>query len=77
MITALVSQHMKTTATLLLVQAMLVKICYMLKILEKIDNKKPFHIITRSSNQYVNYKTGTKIKPIDKTKDQLLISMIC
>ena len=30
------------------------KTFYMLKILEKIDNKRPIHIITRSPNQYPN-----------------------
>ena len=42
------------------------KTFYMLKILEKIDNKRPIHIITRSPNQYPNYKTSTEIKPINK-----------
>ena len=30
------------------------KTYYMLKIFEKIDNKRPIHIITRSPNQYPN-----------------------
>ena len=30
------------------------KTFYMLKILEKIGNKRPIHIITRSPNQYAN-----------------------
>ena len=30
------------------------KTYYMLKVLEKIGNKRPFHIITRSPNQYPN-----------------------
>ena len=37
------------------------KIYYMLKVLEKIGNKRPIHIITRSPNQYPNYKTITEI----------------
>ena len=39
------------------------KTFYMLKVLEKLGNKRPIHIITRSSNQYPNYKTSTEIKP--------------
>ena len=42
------------------------KTYYMLKILEKICNKRPIHIITRSPNQYPNYKITTEIKPINK-----------
>ena len=30
---------------------------YMLKILQKLGNKRPIHIITRSANQYPTYKT--------------------
>ena len=44
----------------------------MLKILEKIGNKRPTHIITRSPNQYRNYKTNTEIKPIDKYKGSVV-----
>ena len=44
------------------------KTCYMLKILEKIDNQRTIHIITRSPNQYPNYKTSNEIKPINKYK---------
>ena len=46
---------------------------YMLKVLEKIGNKKPIHIITRSPNQYPNYKTSTDIKPINKYKGSVVI----
>ena len=49
------------------------KTYYMLKILEKIDNKRPIHIITRSPNQYPNYKTSTEIKPINKYKGLVVI----
>ena len=49
------------------------KTFYMLKILEKIDNKRPIHIITRSPNQYPNYKTSTEIKPINKYKGSVVI----
>ena len=51
------------------------KTYYMLKILEKIDNKRPIHIITRSPKQYPNYKTSNEIKPIN-TVDRLLFLMI-
>ena len=44
------------------------KTYYMLKVLEKIGNKRPIHIITRSPNQYPNYKTSNEIKPINKYK---------
>ena len=37
----------------------------MLKILEKIGKKRPIHIITRSPNQYPNYKKSIEIKQID------------
>ena len=49
------------------------KTYYMLKILEKIANKRPIHIITRSPNQYPNCKTNTEIKPIDKYKGSFVI----
>ena len=45
----------------------------MLKVLEKIDNKRPIHIITRSPNQYPNYKTSTDIKPINNNKGSIVI----
>ena len=45
----------------------------MLKVLEKIGNKRPIHIITRSPNQYPNYKTSTEIKPINKYKGSVVI----
>ena len=49
------------------------KKCYLLKILEKIGNKRPIHIITRSPNQYPNYKTRNEIKPIDKNKGSVVV----
>ena len=49
------------------------KTFYMLKVLKKIGNKRPIHIITRSSNQYPNYKTSTDIKPINKYKESVVI----
>ena len=45
----------------------------MIKMLEKIDNQRPIHIITRSPKQYPNYKTSTEIKPIDKYKGSVKI----
>ena len=49
------------------------KTFYMLKVLEKISNQKPIHIITRSPNQYPNYKTSNEIKPINKYKGSVII----
>ena len=49
------------------------KTYYMLKVLEKIDNQGPIHIITRSPNQYPNYKTNNEIKPINKYKGSVVI----
>ena len=49
------------------------KTYYMLKMLEKIGSKRPIHIITRSPNQYPNYKTSTDIKPINKYKGSIVI----
>ena len=49
------------------------KTYYMLKILEKIGNQRPIHIINRSPNQYPNYKTSTKIKPINEYKGSVVI----
>ena len=49
------------------------KTYYMLKVLEKIGNKRPIHIITRSPNQYPDYKTNTEIKPINKYKGSIVI----
>ena len=49
------------------------KTYYMLKILEKTANQRPIHIITRSPNQYPNYKTSTDIKPINKYKGSIVI----
>ena len=49
------------------------KTYYMLKVLEKKGNKRPIHIITRSPNQYPNYKTSNEIKPINKYKGSVVI----
>ena len=45
----------------------------MLKVLEKIGDKIPYHIITRSPNQYPNYKTSNEIKLINKDKGSIVI----
>ena len=44
------------------------KTYYILKVLEKIGNKRPTYILTRSPNQYPNYRTSAGIKPINKYK---------
>ena len=49
------------------------KTFYMLKVLEKIGNKRPIHIITRSPNQYPNYETSNEIKPINKHKGSVVV----
>ena len=49
------------------------KTYYMLKKLEKIGDKRPIHIITRSLLQYSNYKTSDEIKPINKYKGSVVI----
>ena len=49
------------------------KTYYMLKVLKKIGNKRPIHIITRSPNQYPNFKTSNEIKPINKYKGSVVI----
>ena len=49
------------------------KTYYKLKVLEKIGNKRPIHIITRSPNQYPNDKTSNEIKPINKYKGSVVI----
>ena len=49
------------------------KTFYMLKVLEKITDKKPIFIITRSPNQYPNYTTNSEIKTINKYKRTVVI----
>ena len=49
------------------------KTYYILKILEKIIDKRPIHIITRSPNQYPISKTRTEIKPINKYNGSVVI----
>ena len=45
----------------------------MLKVLEKIGDQRPIHVITRSPNRYPNYKTSNEIKPIHKYKGSVVI----
>ena len=45
----------------------------MLKVLEKIGDKRPIHIINRSPYQYPNYKTSTGIEPINKYKGSVVV----
>ena len=45
----------------------------MLKVLEKIGNKRAIHIITRSPNQYPNYKTSKGSKPINKYEGSVVV----
>ena len=49
------------------------KTFYMVKILKKIGNKRPIRLITRSPNQYPNYKTSNEIKPIKIYKGSVII----
>ena len=65
-------QHMKIIVMSLLAQATQATY-YILKILEKKGNQRPIHIITRSPNQYPNYKTSNEIKPINKYKGSVVI----
>ena len=45
----------------------------MLKILDKIGNKRPIHKTTRSPNQYANYQTSNEIKAINNYKGSVVI----
>ena len=49
------------------------KTFYMLNVLEKLGNQRPIHIITRSPNQYPNYKTNNEIETINKYKGSVVI----
>ena len=49
------------------------KTYYMLEVLGKIGCQRPIHIITRSPNQYPNYKTSNEIKPINKYEGSVVI----
>ena len=50
-----------------------VKTYFMLKVLEKVGNKRPVHMITKSLNQYTNYKTSININPIDQNQGSVVI----
>ena len=71
--TTLMKQHMKITETLLLDKVTAIKTNSMLKIFFKKLYKRPIHIITRSPNQYSNYKTSIEIKPIDVYRRSVMI----
>ena len=45
----------------------------MLKVLEKVGNKRPIRIITQSPNQYPNYATSNENKPKNKYKGSVVI----
>ena len=49
------------------------KTFYMLKVIEKKGNQRPIHLITRSPNQYPNYKKSNEIKPINKYEGSVVI----
>ena len=49
------------------------KTFYMLTKIEKIGNKRPIHLITRSPNQYPNYKTRNKIKAKAKYNGSIVL----
>ena len=49
------------------------KTYYIFKVLEKIGNKRPINILTRSPNQYPNYQTSNENKPIQKYKGSVVI----
>ena len=49
------------------------KTYYMLKVLDKIGDKRPIHIIPRSPNQYPIYKSSNEIKPINNYKGSVVI----
>ena len=49
------------------------KTYYMLKVIEKRGDHRPIHTITRSPNQYPNYKTNNEIKPNNKHKGSVVI----
>ena len=66
-------QHMKITPKLLLAQETLVKLITCSKCWQKIGNHRLIHIITRSPNQYPNYKTSNEIEPINKCKGSVVI----
>ena len=71
-ITTLIFHHMKIELMLLSDPETLVKRFICLKYLKKIGDQRPIHIITRSPNQYPNYKTSNEIMPINKYKGSIV-----
>ena len=49
------------------------KTYYMLRMLEKKGDQRQIPIITRSPNQYPNYKTSNENKPINKYKGSVVV----
>ena len=49
------------------------KTSYMLKVVERIGNRRPIHMITRYTNPYPIYKTSNEIKPINKYRGSIVI----
>ena len=49
------------------------KTSYTFRMLERIGNQRPTHIITRSPNQYLSYKTSNEIEPMKKYKGSIVI----
>ena len=45
----------------------------MLKMLEKIGNKRPFYILNRSPSHYPSYGTSNEIKPININKGSVVV----
>ena len=50
---------------------------YMRKLLGKLGNKRPIHIVIESPNQYSNFKTEIDIKLIDVYKGLVVNLMTC
>ena len=72
MITTILFQHMKIMPKLSLDQETLAKPITCSNYMKNSD-KRPIHIITRSPNQYPNYKTTIEIKLINKYKGLVVI----
>ena len=66
-------QHIESNRHVIVGASNVGKTYFMLKILEKIGHKRSIHIISRSPNQYPNYKPSIDIKAIDKYKGSVVI----
>ena len=49
----------------------------MLEVLDKIGNKRPIHLITKSPNQYPDFEREVEIKPIESYEGTVVILMTC